>query len=184
MYRTFGDLFMYRKRIPTKYAQIGFKECILLKNAVNDDEEVGTQRLTKIDIIYVYDNGRMEFKGVENDSDFFIRKEDSIKNIKDNEITFIFDIFNYDEKYEDLIEYIEDFYGGIYKDENDVLLWWFCDNYTKCDIASSKIATQFRKSISDPSYTMCKNRILKEFQILKYTFYGNCRTSRTKKNIL
>jgi len=166
-------MFMYRTRIPrsiTGYEKLVFKDCVLLKDAVDGDDEIGTHRRTKIDIICVYSNGRMEFEGVENETDFFISKESSIKNINDSDVTFVFDIFKYivNETYEDVLESIEDFYGGVYTDTDKVIIGWFFNTCANCNLYASKIAKQFRESISNPSYTLCKNRLLREFNDLYF----------------
>jgi hypothetical protein len=164
MYRTFGDLFMYRDRVNMTDSRFRvFKNCVMLKSS-NDILKPGKHVKT----ICVCMNGELLFKGVENETDDFIIKNQGIPIIteKDIDTRFLSVVSDYD----DVVADIDDFYGGRYNegDDNDFLLLWWVHNVNDHIDAIQTIMNQFRKSISDPSYKMCRNRLMREFSEMNF----------------
>lgn len=164
MYRTFGDMFMYRERVKlTDFRFRIFKNCVMLKSSDNV-LKIGTH----VNRIYVYMDGRMEFKGVENETDEFFIEKQCIPVITDKDIDTRF--LSVVDDYVDVVADIDDFYGGRYNEADDddfLLIWWVYTVNDHID-ATRTIMNQFRKSISDPSYKMCRNRLMREFESLEY----------------
>ncbi len=156
---------MYRERIQRKSSRIGFKDCVLLRRTITESGGLSyLPKFTKVDTIHVYSTGMISCKGVEGNADFLIKSQN--QGLVDLE--YVFSVFRHlvTETYEYIINSIEDFYGCVYEDIDHELIDWLCDTYYTRKSSALKISRQFKESITNPKYSMCRNRLLKEFQDL------------------
>ena len=166
MYRTFGDVFAYRTSGSYCYTKDTrwFHDCILLKDIGAEHVHAGSV----VDNIQVISGGRiwLSIDHIGMVYEFVdmclptISYDQIITDIKRNmEYADVETLIAFDTQRD-----LEDFYGVIFGDRRTkkIISMSACKNLSARCSSREKIVTAFKRAISDPSYQMCRDRLMRE----------------------
>jgi hypothetical protein len=170
MYRTFGDVFAYRSTGEYHYTLSArwFHDCILLKDIGAETAHIGS----KISCIQVESTGRM-WVCAENSGTIYEYVDTGITQPPTFEQIILDVRSSFDKSHVstlvalDMKRDLEDYYGIVFGDGDAAIRKFislsFCNILSARIASTNKISTCFRRAISDPSYQMCRNRLMREF---------------------
>jgi hypothetical protein len=167
MYRTFGDVFAYRSTGEYHYTLSArwFHDCILLKDIGAETAHIGS----KISCIQVESTGRM-WVCAENSGTIYEYVDTGITQPPTFE-QIILDVRSSIDNTPvsalvalDMKNDLEDYYGIVFGDEaiRKLISRSFCNILSVRLTSMNKISECFKRAISDPSYQMCRNRLMRE----------------------
>lgn len=167
MYRTFGDIFAYRTTGEYYYTRTArwFHDCILLKDIGAEYVHVGS----RVDSIQVEATGRIwvqaDGRGIEyvcgvlpvepTFDQIILDIKSSIDGANVSTLVAL-----------DMKRDMEDYYGIVFGDAatRKFISRSFCNILSSMVRSTDKVMNAFRRAISDPSYQMCRNRLMREFE--------------------
>lgn len=167
MYRTFGDVFAYKTTGEYYYTRSArwFHDCILLKDIGAENSHVGS----KVSYIQVESTGRVWICS----HDMFIEYVDTGLAQVPTLDQIILDIKSSIDGANvstlvalDMKNDLEDYYGIVFGDAavRKFISMSFCNILSRMVKSTDKVMHAFRRAISDPSYQMCRNRLMREFE--------------------
>lgn len=170
MYRTFGDVFAYRTSGEYNYTRSArwFCDCILLKDIGAEHVHAGSI----VSNIQVVAGGRIWLGIALND--MLYEYVDTGVSWQPTFEQIILDVrSSFDKSHVstlvalDMKRDLEDYYGIVFGDGDAAIRKFislsFCNILSARIASTNKISTCFRRAISDPSYQMCRNRLMREF---------------------
>jgi hypothetical protein len=169
MYRTFSDVFAYRTTGEYHYTRTArwFHDCILLKDIGSESSHAGS----KVSYIQVESTGRVWlciedsgtlYEYVDTGPPQIPTFDQIILDIKSSidgaNISTLVSL--------DMQKDLEDYYGIVFGvgAVRKFISMSFCNILSRMVKSTDKVTHAFRRAISDPSYQMCRNRLMREFE--------------------